>query len=350
MKPGRIALMVGLAGCVAAAIGLLLAPRVALIVWLAALLGWSAIPIGCLSLLMMVVLVPGSWRTLLAGPFAAGASLLPLAALLFLPVLIGFRLIYPWAAPGTELPAFKVLWLSPLFWILRAIFYFAVLIGLQRALAAAREEIRPAIAAGGLIAYALIGSLLGIDWAESIEPEFHSSIYGLIFLAGQWLAGLAFALLLALPGRRDRLPFAASGPLITALLFWGYIQAMQYIVIWSGDIPLEAHWYLERDAGIWGLVTWALVFGQFVLPFLALLSPRVRESAGAMLAIAGVTLAMRLVEAAWLVLPPAHLPALPAALLLVASWAAMGGLGAAWLLRGRERAAEAQISFVERKT
>jgi hypothetical protein len=349
MKAGPIALGIGAAGCTGAAIGLLLAPRIALTAWLAAFLGLSAVPIGCLSLLMMVALVPGSWRTLLAGPLSAGASLLPLAALLFLPVLLGFRFIYPWAAPEATLPAYKALWLSPVFWTLRAIVYFAVLIALQRGLAAAREEVRPAIAAAGLILYALIGSLLGVDWAESIEPQFHSSIYGLIFLSGQWLAGVGFALLLALPGRRDKLPFAASGPLITALLFWGYIQAMQYIVIWSGDIPLEAHWYLERDAGGWSIVTWAIVFGQGVLPFLALLSPRVRESAAAMVAVAAVTLAMRLVEAAWLVLPPAHIPALPTALLLVAAWAAMGGLGAALVLRGRERAGEAQRSFEERK-
>lgn len=349
MRPGGIALAIGLVGCAASAIGLLLAPRTALTVWLAAFLGWSVVPVGCLAMLMMVASVPGSWRPLLAGSLAAGASLLPLLALTFLPVLIGFRVIYPWAAPDAHLPAFKALWLSPMFWILRAIFYFAVLIGLQRALAAARETMRPAIAAGGLIIYALIGSTLGVDWAESIEPQFHSSIYGLIFLSSQWLGALAFALTLKMPGRTEKPPFAASGPLITALLFWGYIQAMQYIVIWSGDIPAEAHWYLERDAGIWSLVTWAIVFGQGVLPFLALCSPRVRESGRALIVVALATLAMRLVEAAWLVLPPAHLAAWPTALLLVAAWVAIGGLGAAMLLRGRQHGVQRQRTFVERK-
>ncbi|HEX5182176.1 MAG TPA: hypothetical protein VFW19_03380 [Allosphingosinicella sp.] len=349
MRAERIAFAIGLAGCVGALIGLLLVPHIALTVWLAAFLGWSEIVIGCLAMAMMVASVPGAWRPLLAPPLAAGASLLPLLAFFFLPVLIGFRLIYPWAAPHPDLPAFKALWLSPTFWILRAILIFVVLIGLQRALAGARERSRAAIAALGLILYALIGSMLGIDWAESIEPQFHSSIYGLIFLSGQWLGALAFALALALPGRSEKPPFAASGPLITALLFWGYIQAMQYIVIWSGDIPAEAHWYLERDAGIWSAVTWAIVFGQGVLPFLALCSSRVRESNRALTIIAIVTLAMRLVETAWLVLPPAHLPALPAALLLAASWAGMGGLGSASLLRGRERAAAAEWNFVERK-
>lgn len=349
MKAGRIALGVGVLGCVGALIGLLFVPHVALTVWLAAFLGWSEIVIGCLAILMMVASVPGSWRPLLAPPLAAGASLLPLLALFFLPVLIGFRFIYPWAAPHTDMPAFKALWLSPVFWILRAIFYFAVLIALQRALAGAREQSRAVIAALGLILYALIGSFLGIDWAESIEPQFHSSIYGLIFLSGQWLGGIAFAMVLALPRRSEKPPFAASGPYITALLFWAYIQAMQYIVIWSGDIPIEAHWYLERDVGIWSVVTWLIVLGQGVLPFLAICSWRVRGSNRALTAVAVATLAMRLIECAWLVLPSAHLPALPAILLLVAAWIAMGGLGAALLLRGRERAAAQNWNFVERK-
>ena len=202
----RSAFVLGLLGLAGAVAGLLLAPRAALVAWLAAILGWSAVPIGCLGVLMMVLLIPGRWRPLLAPPLAAGAALLPLAALLFLPVLAGLRQIYPWTDPDVAagFPAFKSLWLSPLFFILRAIFYFAILIGLQRALLAARGEMRSAVAAAGVIAYALIGSLLGVDWAESIQPAFHSSIYGLLFLTSQWLAGGSFALLLALRGRRRR--------------------------------------------------------------------------------------------------------------------------------------------------
>jgi hypothetical protein len=134
------------------------------------------------------------------------------------------------------------------------------------------------------------------------------------------------------------------------LLFWGYIQAMQYIVIWSGDIPAEARWYLLRAAGGWEIVAWTIVFGQGVLPFLALLSPRVRESGRALAAIAAVTLAMRLIEAAWLVLPPASLPPVQAALLLVAAWAAIGGLGGAVLLRRQgERSSANPPTALERR-
>jgi len=348
----RAAFLVGLVGLAGAMAGLLLAPRAALIAWLAAILGWSAVPIGCLGLLMMVLLIPGRWRPLLAPPLAAGAALLPLAALLFVPVLAGLWQIYPWTDPDVAVgfPAFKSLWLSPAFFILRAILYFAVLIGLQRALLAARGEARSAVAAAGVIAYGLIGSLLGVDWAESIQPAFHSSIYGLLFLTSQWLAGGSFALLLALRGKEEAPPLLA-GVFVTGLLMWGYMQAMQYIVIWSGDIPREAIWYVQRSETPWVFATWGLVALQFVLPFLALLSPAVRTSAAAMRGIALLTLAMQLLEAAWFVLPPTGLPFFPTALLLLAAWCAIGGLGAAFLLRFGPQAAErieAGLNFSER--
>jgi hypothetical protein len=327
-------LAVGIVGLAGAVVGLFLAPRVALTAWAAAATGWAEAPLGCLAMLMMVQLVGGSWRPFFREAFAAGAALLPLSALTFVPVLVGAAWVYPWGDPhvAASLPAFQGVWLSPAFWIVRTILYFAVFIGLQQALIRAPEGMRNGIAAGGLIVWALLGSFAAVDWLESIEPSFHSSEYGLIFLAGTWIAGIALALALALPGH-DKAPFAAAGVFITALLFWVYVHAMQYIVIWSGDIPAEAHWYLRRTETGWVFVTWALVALQFVAPFLALLSPAVRASRNAMLVIAGVTLAMRLAEAAWMLLPPTGLPVLSIALMLVASWATIGGFGAALLLR-----------------
>jgi hypothetical protein len=330
----RNAAVVGFAGLAGIVAGLAIAPRIALTAWTAAAIGWAEAPLGCLALLMMVQLVGGSWRPLFRDAFAAGAALLPLTALSFVPVVVGAPWVYPWAEPhvAASLPAFKGAWLSPGFWMARTILYFAIFIGLEQAMRRAPAEARSGVAAGGLILFALLGSFAGVDWLESIEPGFHSSEYGLIFLAGTWIGGIALALLIALRERRQA-PFAAAGVYVTALLFWAYVHAMQYIVIWSGDIPAEAHWYLRRTDAGWAFATWAIVVLQFVLPFLALLSPAVRRSGAAMLAIAAVTLGMRPVEAAWMLLPPTGLPALPTALLLLASWAAIGGFALALLAR-----------------
>jgi hypothetical protein len=337
--PPLIIGVIGLVGCV---IGLIFAPRDTLAAWLVCWLGWGSIPIGALALLMLVGLIPGTWRQLYEVPLRLGATLVPLVAIAMIPLLVGLELIYPWTAHGATAgyAAFKAAWLSTGFFIGRTVVYLVVLSLLAWALLTVRPSLRAPIAAVGVILYAIIGSLIGIDFAESTEPSFHSSIYGLLALTNQWLAGISFAILLGLWSHHGEAPRAAAGVLVTAILMWGYMHAMQYIVIWAGDIPAEARWYIERGRHGWWALAWILYGVQGLISFCALLSPKVRNSSRAMIVLALVTLLMRLVEQAWLVLP--GMPGLSwavAPLILAASVAMLGfgWLGAVELGR-RERA------------
>jgi hypothetical protein len=323
------ALLIGIIGLVGCAAGLVLAPRQALIAWLVCWLGWGSIPIGALALLMLVALIPGSWCRLYAQPLVLGTTLVPLVAIAMIPLLVGVELIYPWTADGATAgyAAFKAVWLSTGFFVVRTVVYLLALTLIAWALLAASPRMRGPIAAAGVIAYALIGSLIGIDFAESTQPEFHSSIYGLLALTNQWLAGISFAILLGLWSSDGKAPLAAAGVLVTALLMWGYMHAMQYIVIWAGDIPAEARWYIERGRDGWGALAWLLYGLQGLVTFAALLSPTVRASRRAMMALAGLTLVMRVIENAWLVLPGMAGIGWPVAPLMVAASLAMLGFG-----------------------
>ena len=337
---GRRALAIGAIGLIGWAIGLAFDPRDALVAWLVCWLGWGSIPIGALALLMLVALIPGTWRQLYARPLVLGTTLMPVVAIAMIPLLLGAQLIYPWTAHGATqgYAAFKGAWLSTGFFLVRTVAYLVVLSLIAWALLAAGPRLRGPIAAAGVIAYALIGSMIGIDFAESTQPQFHSSIYGLLALSNQWLAGISFAILLGLWSSEGEAPLAAAGVLVTAILIWGYMHAMQYIVIWSGDIPAEARWYVERGRHGWGALAWLLYGLQGLVSFAALLSPGVRNSRRAMMALAGLTLVMRLVEQAWFVLP--GLPGLGwavAPLMLAASLAMFGfGLFGAVALKRRE--------------
>jgi len=324
------ALIIGIVGLLGCAIGLILAPRDALIAWLVAWIAWGAIPIGALALLMMLSLIPGTWRAFYAKPVAIGASLVPLVAIAMIPLLAGVALIYPWTDPAVtaDCAASKGAWLSTGFFVARTIVYLVVLCAFAWGLLTAEPRLRAAIAAVGVIVYALVGSLIGIDFAETTDPGFHSSIYGLLALTNQWLAGIAFAIVVALWSNPDRRPpLAAAGVLVTALLMWGYMHAMQYIVIWAGDIPDEVRWYLERGHGGWGALAWILYGLQGLVTFAALLSPSVRNGRRAMLALAALTLAMRLAESAWFILPGMAGVGWAVAPLILAASLAMFGFG-----------------------
>jgi hypothetical protein len=324
----RYSLAVGLAALVLWIIGLALAAKAALLGWLVALVAFASLPVGCLAVLMMVLLVPGTWRSLYTGPLLIGSALLPVAALATIPVLLGLSSLYSWTDPSVTAayPAFKAAWLSPAFFVARQLIYWTILIGLWLALLL-RPALRIGFAAAGLIVYALVASWMGIDLAETVTPGFHSSIYGLLMLAGGWVAAVGFVLAVGLGPGRTPAPISAAGAFLVAMLMWAYLHAMQFIVIWSGDLPDEVGWYISRGTQGWQWVTALLYFGQAFGPFFALLSPSVRNSRKAMIAIGLLTLALRPVESAWLILPQLH-AAWPAWLLAAVAVVAMAALGA----------------------
>lgn len=327
------AAIIGLAGC---AVGLWLDPKAMLASYLAAWFAVSAVPIGALGVLLMSYLVRAGWTGDLYGPLSGAALTTPVVAVLFIPVLAGLSWLYPWASDGSALPAFKAVYLTPRFFIARALVYFVIWTALAAWAASAygREAAMVRAASAGLIVWALTLSWAGIDWLESVEPDFHSSIYGLLAITFALLQGLAFGLVAALALKRSHRMSNASyaGILLATLLLWAYLHAMQYIIIWSGNIPNEVNWYLTRLHNGWGYALWGLFIGQFFVPFFALLSARVRSSTSALLWLAGATLVLRYLESIILILPPLHISGFA---LLLDPPAAMLAISASWLIAWR---------------
>ncbi len=56
------------------------------------------------------------------------------------------------------------------------------------------------------------------------------------------------------------------------VMIWAYVNFSQYLIVWSGNLPEEIHWYLARFRGGWGALGLAILLFHFVLPFLLLLS------------------------------------------------------------------------------
>jgi hypothetical protein len=305
--------------------GLAIDPRSTLSAYLVAWVGIGTIPLGSLCVLMTSYLVRRAWTEALHGIMVSATSLLPILAMLFLPVLVGMKALYPAAEPGHALPPFKTVYLAPWFFVLRTVIYFVVLwliVLWQRATWGDSERMVRS-ASIGLIVWALVVSFAGVDWIESLEPEFHSSVYGLLFLCFTLLDGAAFAILIGLSsGRRIGATKGYSALLLSVILLWTYIHAMQYIVIWASNIPDEAVWYIKRASDGWEFVLTVVTLGQFVVPFFALLNSRVRSSRSWLLALCALTLVMRCWEASILILPAVeHIAPLTASLMLPAALA-----------------------------
>jgi hypothetical protein len=326
-----IAVIFGALGCI---VGLWIGPKTLMASYLAAWIAASAIPIGALAVLMIAYLVRAGWTVDLHPLLSRTVLTIPAFAILFIPVLIGMSTIYSWAGDA-HLSAFQSGYLSPWFFTLRATVYFVTLTALAvwAVRAYGNDAAMKRAASAGLIVWALVSSFAGVDWMESVEPEFHSSIYGLLKIAFDLLAGFGFAIMvLMLTHRVRRMSNSAyAATFISVLLLWAYLHAMQYIIIWAGNIPDEVVWYLKRLEGGWGVALWALYIGQFIVPFFVLLSERARNSTSVLLWLGGATLALRYLEAVVLIVPPLD-PVAPALLLdLPAAALLVGGLAVlAW--------------------
>jgi hypothetical protein len=320
--------------------------------YLVGFLFWVGISAACLAVVMLHQLVGGLWGFLVRRPAEAGASTLPWMALLFLPIALGLRSLYPWADPSRvradEVIRIKTGYLNPGFFLVRAAIYFGVwsllALAFNRWSAQQDRDGDPGpsrrlqgMSGPGLVLYFLAVTFAMIDWGMSLEPDWFSSIYGAMLLVGQVLATLAVLILvasrLAEDRRMERVATAEAfndlGNLLLAfVMLWAYMSFSQYLITWSGNLADEIPWYLRRSAGGWRAVAAGLILFHFFVPFFLLLSRGRKRNPRALARVCWAILVMRLVDICWLILPAFEAPR------MLDFWAvvpAMLGIGGLWV-------------------
>jgi len=106
-------------------------------------------------------------------------------------------------------------------------------------------------------------------------------------------------LLAAWSGLLGSIPGEAGTLLLIPAAAWGFLAFVQFLIVWSGDLPKEIGYYISRAAGLGRPAEWFLIGAGLLLPALAAQSRRVR-----LLAVgAALALAAHFVEMYWLVTP-----------------------------------------------
>src|SRR5262249_16356797 len=275
--------------------GYFLAPDALFRAYLFAYVFFTGLSLGCLAVVMLHHSTGGAWGIPIRRMLESGTRTLPLIAVLFLPVALGMKHLYPWARPEEvakdHLLQAKEAYLNVPFFLPPAVVCLAVWLAVayflnrwsleqDRAGSPALTRKLQLLSAGGLVAYGLTMTFASIDWVMSLEPRWFSTMYGVLYIAGQALNALAFVTAALVLLSREP-PFAGYvrsshfhdlGKLLLAfVMFWSYVAFAQYLIIWAGNLPEEIPWYLRRLAGGWGWVGAALVLLHFALPFLLLL-------------------------------------------------------------------------------
>ena len=326
----RRALIVGLAGiafCILPAIASAGLRQQFFRSYLLSFVFWIGITLGCLAILMVQHMSGGAWGLVIRRVLESATRTFPLFALLFLPIILGVQSLYIWARPedvaASEALQHKSAYLNVTFFVVRAVFYFAVWVVVSRALNKwSLEQDKTGerkltskmqnLCGPGLLLYGLTVTFASIDWVMSLQPEWFSTIFGMLFMGGQALSAMAFviAVIVLLASRKPMSEVIQPGHLhdlgklmLAFLMLWAYFAFSQFLITWSGNLPEETPWYVRRLQSSWKYVGLALVLVHFALPFVLLLSRDLKRNSRRLVIVASIVIVMRFVDLIWMIVP-----------------------------------------------
>jgi hypothetical protein len=323
-----VALVAGVAGLLACAGAGFVWPKALFPAYLVAYLFWVGIALGSISLLLLHNLTGGQWGLTIRRPLEAAAMTILPMAVLFVPIVLGLKTLYPWAdleiVRANPAIKHKAAYLNQYAFLLRAGVYFAywATLAILLHVGAIRRDAegRPTraswlvnLSAPGLALLFFTGSFAAIDWGMSLEPAWYSTIYGPMLIVGWGLLTFATMIVVAyfLAAASPEYRQAATSPRIQDLgnlmlafvMLWAYMSFSQFLIIWAGNLVEEIPWYLRRTRGGWQYVALALVVFHFFVPFFALFFLEIKRNVGRLVIVASLVIAMHLVDLSWLVLP-----------------------------------------------
>ena len=313
--------------------------------WLLGLMLTFGFAVGGLALLMVQYCSGGKWGLLLRRPLEAMSRTLPLVFAYWLVIAFSLKRLYLWASPAMvddgvkrglisaeqletikHAIEFKQPMLNAAAFIVTSLVCFAIWgfyawrlnsLGLQRdadSPAATPEWIKrfENISGPGIVVYAITMSAAAIYWVMSLDPTWYSSVYGLLFLVAQGYAVLALSIIVAVSLSKGD-PFRTIlrsteqhdlGSFAFAFVMLNiYLAFSQFLIIWSGNLPEEIPWYLDRFMGGWGvIITLDFVF-HWLVPFTLLLSRDLKRNKKRLVRVCQWMIFARAFDLFWLIEP-----------------------------------------------
>ncbi len=280
--------------------------------WIAFAAAGSAVMPSYLAGWLLVFGIPAGALLLVLGQEALGyvswsalpvlrrtVLLLPAVSVFSIPVLLRTEPLYRRPGLADALPPG---WAAPGRFDLRMVIILLVLSGFALVFSRTPSRPRRLLAVIGCMLHICLVSVAAVDWVMSLQPGLNSSAIGLLLISSELgTACCLLAFVLAVQSR-ERLRSQGLPLLLTAVLAaWGFLHFIQFLIVWSADLPTEIVWYQARSGGWGGFAVWfaaaALALGLAILPSSIARVPAVLASVSAMLLLA------HLVETLWLVTP-----------------------------------------------
>ena len=284
--------------------------------------------LGALFFVILQHLTRAGWSVVLRRWAEGISATLPVLAVLAVPIVaFGLHHLYHWthadAVAADHLLQAKQPYLNVPFFVLRLVVYFGLWVLLSRYFLSRSlaQDLSgdPALtqqmerrSAPAMIVFALTATFAAFDLLMSLDPHWYSTMFGVYVFAGSVVSFLALLIIAVYSGQRAGLlrhavtveHYHDLGKLLFAFtVFWAYIAFSQYMLMWYANLPEETAWLLRRQSNGWGWIGLVLLFGQFLLPFAALLSRAPKRRPRLVAAVAAWVLVMHWFDLYWVVIP-----------------------------------------------
>ena len=318
---------VGIVGLLASGVGYYLNHVQFFYSYLTSFVFFTSIALGALILLMIHHITRSSWGVALRRIPEVLSSNIWIWAIFIIPVLLGLHSIYHWThddvVAADKILKGKTPYLNEPFFIIRQIIYFTVwgYMGYRLHKSSVEQDetgdwglqtLQRKISGPGILIFAITVAFASFDWLMSVDPHWFSTMFGVYFFAMSFQVLFPVLILMVFFLHRNgilnntiRMPhlFDLGMWFFAFTIFYAYIAFSQLLLIYYANMPEETLWFYHRLEGSWKYISYALIFGRFVIPFLMLLNRSAKKNPKILLSSSILVVAIHYIELYWIVMP-----------------------------------------------
>ena len=318
---------VGIVGLIASGVGFFLNKDQFFFSYLTSFTFFTSIALASLIMVMIHHITKSSWGTVIRRIPESFFSNLAIWSVFMIPILLGMSSLYTWT--NTEYVANdpimlgKVPYLNEPFFVIRQFIYFGiwgflgyklhkVSVDMDRTNDCGMTSLLRKLSAPGILLFSLTIAFASFDWLMSLDAHWFSTMFGVYFFAMSFQVLFPVIILIVFWMQRNGMLKNTIGRahiydlgawLFGFTVFYAYIAFSQFLLIYYANIPEATIWFYHRLEGNWAIITYSLLIGRFIIPFILLLNREPKHNQKVLGFVSVLIILMHLIELHWIVMP-----------------------------------------------
>jgi hypothetical protein len=318
---------VGIVGLIASGVGFFLNKEQFFFSYLTSFTFFTSIALASLIMVMIHHITKSSWGTVIRRIPESFFSNIAIWSVFMIPILLGMSSLYTWTnseyVANDPILLGKVPYLNEPFFVIRQFIYFGiwgflgyklhkVSVEMDRTNDWGLTSLLRKLSAPGILVFSLTIAFASFDWLMSLDAHWFSTMFGVYFFAMSFQALFPVIILIVFWMQRNGMLKNTIGKahiydlgawLFGFTVFYAYIAFSQFLLIYYANIPEATLWFYHRLEGNWAIITYSLLIGRFIIPFILLLNREPKHNQKVLGFVSVLIILMHLIELHWIVMP-----------------------------------------------